>query len=163
MRLSEVQAVSPQQLDKILVDLCQLVVAGQRADPHLWGVVAAAVVNHKGQVCQGINYYDTRTHNRVHAERAALDAYYDKFGQKPTRGSIMVTTCSPCSKGDMIGRYAQSCTDLINESGIKQVYAGFQDPSQPEKNRKFNIKITNNPKIQKLCEQFALTFLEPQP
>ena len=63
----------------------------------------------------------------------------------------------------MTGRYGQSCTDLINESGVKKVYAGYQDPSQPELDKKFNVEVTDNPKIQKLCKAFADTFLETQP
>ena len=156
---SDYEIHNPEQLDKILVDLCQLVVAGQKADSHRWGVVAAAVVDHRGHVCKGVNYYDVRTDDRVHAERAALDAYYAKFGEKPTRGSVIVTTCSPCSADDMIGRYGQSCTDLINESGVHKVYAGFEDPTQPEPQKHFNLEITNNPKINKLCQKFADTFL----
>ena len=63
----------------------------------------------------------------------------------------------------MQNRYGQDCTDLINESGVHKVYAGFEDPTQPELQRDFNIEITNNAKIQKLCERFARTFLETQP
>ncbi len=150
------------KLDQVLVDLCQLVIAGQRSNPHHWGMVAAAVIDPSKQICKGVNYYDVRTDNRVHAERAALDNYLEKYGEVP-RGSIVVTTCSPCSADSMIGRYAQSCTDLIDEYGIHRVYAGFEDPTQPEPQRDFNIEITANPKIQQLCERFARTFLETQP
>lgn len=150
------------KLDQILVDLCQLVIAGQRSEPHHWGMVAAAVLDPMNQICKGVNYYDVRTDNRVHAERAALDNYLEKYGEVP-RGSIVVTTCSPCSADLMPGRYAQSCTDLINEYGIHRVYAGFEDPTQNEQDRKFNIEITDNNKIQQLCERFARTFLETQP
>ena len=151
------------KLDRILVDLCQMVVAGQRSDPHRWGVVAAAVLDPKNQICSGVNYYDVRTGNRVHAERAALDTYLERYGENPPQGSIIITTCSPCSVDDMDGRYGQSCTDLINQSGVHKVYAGYEDPTQPEPQRDFNIEITNNAKIQKLCERFARTFLETQP
>ena len=147
------------KLDRILVDLCQMVIAGQKSDPHRWGMVAAAVIDPKNQISSGVNYYDTRTGNRVHAERAALDAYLEKYGENPPGGSIVVTTCSPCSADSMDGRYGQSCTDLINQSGIRKVYAGFEDPTQSESNRQFNIEITNNSQIQKLCERFARTFL----
>ena len=151
------------KLDSILVDLCQLVIAGQRSEPHYWGYVAAAVLDHRNQICKSINYYDARTDDRVHAERAALDRYYEKYGEKPPRGSIIITTCSPCSIDNMIGRYGQSCTDLINESGIRKVYAGFLDPSQVDtpdyQHKKFNLETTRNSKINKLCERFARTFL----
>ena len=156
---SDYEIHNTEKLDRILADLCQLVVAGQRSDPHRWGMVAAAVLDHRNQMCTGVNYYDVRTGNRVHAERAALDSYYEKYGEKPSRGSIIITTCSPCSVDTMDGRYGQSCTDLINESGVHKVYAGYQDPSQPEPQKHFNIKITDNPKINKLCQRFASTFL----
>jgi pyrimidine deaminase RibD-like protein len=151
------------KLDRILTDLCQLVIAGQRSDPHRWGMVAACVLDHKNQRGVGLNYYDKRVDLRVHAERAALDAYYAKYGVKPPRGSIIITTCSPCSSDHMQGRYGQDCTDLVNEAGVHKVYAGFEDPSQPERQRDFNIEITDNAKINKLCERFARTFLETQP
>ena len=147
------------KLDSILADLCQMIIAGQRSDPHYYGFVAAAVVDPRNQICKAVNYYDTRTGNRVHAERAALDAYYEKYGEKPNRGSIIVTTCSPCSVDSMDGRYGQSCTDLINESGVHKVYAGFEDPTQEEPQKHFNLEITDNPKINKLCQKFADTFL----
>ena len=156
---SDYEIHSRDNLNRILVDLCQLVVAGQRADPHRWGVVAAAVMDHKGQICNGLNYYDVRTDDRVHAERAALDTYYEKYGEKPPRGSIIVTTCSPCSVDSMDGRYGQSCTDLINEAGVHKVYAGFDDPTQTEQQKHFTLEITDNPKINKLCKAFADTFL----
>ena len=145
--------------DRVLAKLCEMVMAGQQADPHRWGMVAAAVMDPKRRLSAGVNYFDPRTGTRVHAERAALDNYYETHGERPLRGSVIITTCSPCSEGDMTGRYAQSCTDLIDESGVDRVYAGFQDPSQPETQRKFRVVITNNPKINQLCERFARTFL----
>ena len=95
------------RLDRILTDLCQLVIAGQRSDSHRWGMVAACVLDPKGQRGVGLNYYDKRVDLRVHAERAALDSYYAKYGIKPTRGSIIITTCSPCSSDKMQNRYGQ--------------------------------------------------------
>jgi len=162
MKISDFEIHNRPKLDKILVDLCQLVVAGQCADPHRWGVVAAAVLDPHNQICKAVNYYDVRTGNRVHAERAALDAYLEKYGEKPPRGSVIITTCSPCSVDSMDGRYGQSCTDLINESGVHKVYAGYHDPTQPELDKKFNLEITDNSQIQKLCERFARTFLNKE-
>lgn len=156
---SDYEIHHPEKLDKILVDLCQMVIAGQKSNPQRWGYVAAAVVDYKNRICKAVNYYDTRTSNRVHAERAALDAYYEKYGEKLPKGSIIVTTCSPCSVDSMDGRYGQSCTDLINEAGVHKVYAGFEDTTQNEQQKHFTLEITNNPKINKLCERFASTFL----
>ena len=148
---------SMNSLDHTLVRLCQLVIQGQKQDSKKYGMVGACVVGPNGEKVGRLNY--ALGSNRVHAERAALDAYYEKFGEKPPRGSVIVTTLSPCSADNMIGRYAQSCTDLINEAGVHKVYAGYQDPTQPDTNRKFNLEITDNPKIQSLCKRFADTFL----
>jgi len=57
-------------------------------------------------------------------------------------------------------RYGESCTDLLNEEGIKKVYAGFMDPTQDEDHRQFNIMETANESVRKLCKEFADTFLE---
>lgn len=159
---SDFEIHNQDKLDKILVKLCELVVAGQRAEPDYWGVVAAAVLDSNNPPVCAVNYFDPDSQLRVHAERAAIDAYYERYGKIP-RGSIIITTCSPCSKDHMEDRLGQSCTELINETPIRKVYAGYQDPSQNELNRKFNIEITSNAKINELCERFARTFLETQP
>lgn len=146
------------KLDKILVQLCQMIIAGQKSDPHRWGFVAAAVLDPTNSPVGAVNYFDKQSGLRVHAERAALDAYYARHGEIP-RGSVMITTCSPCSQDHMEDRLGQSCTELINETPIRKVYAGYQDPGQNELNRKFNIEITDNDKINELCKRFAGTFL----
>lgn len=150
------------KLDKILVKLCELVMAGQQANPDRWGMVAAAVLDPTNPPVVGVNYFDTRSQVRVHAERAALDAYYEKYGKIP-RGSIIITTCSPCGADTMKNRLGQSCTELINETPIRKVYAGFQDPSQDQTpaylQKRFHVEITRNSKINQLCENFARTFI----
>lgn len=161
MRIKDFEIHNRPKLDKILTDLCQAVIAGQKSNSHHWGMVAAAVLDNTNPPVMAVNYWDPKTQLRVHAERAALDAYYEKYGEIP-RGSIIITTCSPCAAESMEDRLGQSCTDLINESGIKKVYAGYQDPTQ-HSHGKFNLEITNNSKIQKLCKAFADTFLETQP
>lgn len=150
------------KLDRILTQLCEVVVAGQRSDPHRWGMVAAAVLDPTNPPVVGVNYFDPRSQLRVHAERAALDAYYDKYGEIP-RGSIIITTCSPCSSTRMEDRLGQSCTELINQTPVRKVYAGFEDPTQDDTenylDKKFHVEITRNPKINQLCERFAQTFI----
>lgn len=73
-------------------------------------------------------------------------------------GCICITTCSPCSE-HMPSRYLESCTDLINKSNIKKVYAGYMDPTQHEEQRKFNIIETSNTKIRNHCKKIASAFL----
>ena len=60
-------------------------------------------------------------------------------------------------------RYGESCTDLINRSGIKKVYAGYMDPTQEEEQRDFNIMETENGSIRDMCKEFADTFLNLRP
>jgi pyrimidine deaminase RibD-like protein len=95
---------------------------------------------------------------RRHAERVAIDLYNKKFGRIP-EGSIIITTLSPCSE-HMDERYGESCTDLINQSGVKKVYAGFIDPTQQEEHRDFNIMETEDESIRSTCKEFANTFLK---
>ncbi|NBR25356.1 MAG: hypothetical protein EBU08_16575, partial [Micrococcales bacterium] len=106
----------------------------------------------------GINYADDTTGTRVHAERAALDQYRSKHGEPPA-GSIIITTCSPCSQ-PMAERYGDSCTELINDTDIHKVYCGYEDPTQERPmNRTFHVMQTRNESIVELCRDFAKTFL----
>ena len=159
---SDFEIHNQHKLDNILTKLCEMVVAGKRADPRRWGMVAAAVLDPVNAPVVGVNYFDTRSQTRVHAERAALDAYYEKYGEIP-QGSIIITTCSPCSATHMEDRLGQSCTELINETPVRKVYVGFEDPTQNESpeylHKKFHVQTTRNPRINKLCERFARTFI----
>ena len=145
------------KLDQTLVKLCALVVQGKRARPDHYGVVAACVIDTDNQIVYGINEPD-ETEHRVHAERVAIDRYHELYGEIPS-GSIIVTTLSPCSQ-DMDERHGDSCTDLINQSGVKKVYCGYMDPTQDTSPAGFTLQATKNPKIQELCRMFADTFLK---
>jgi len=105
----------------------------------------------------GINY-PTRDGLRVHGERAAIDSYEARFGAIPA-GSIIITTCSPCTQ-PMAERSGINCSDLIDEVGVHKVYAGYKDPTQDFDGKRYHIEITSNPKIQALCRAFAETFLD---
>ena len=145
------------KLDRILVKLCEMVVTGQRQDPDL-GMVAAAVLDPDNRCVAGINY-PRPNGQRVHAERAAIDAYTQQFGAVP-QGSIVITTLSPCSE-HMDERYGEDCTELMHEHGIRKVYCGYKDPTQSVAHKRFHTECTRNPKLHELCHQFAATFLEP--
>lgn len=95
----------------------------------------------------------------IHAERAALYDYQEKYGDVP-KGSIIVTTLSPCNEL-MKDRYSKSCTELINSLSIKKVYCGYLDPTQHKENRDFTQLETNNKKIREVCKDIANLFLEP--
>lgn len=156
MRASDFEITDHDKLDSILTELCSLVIQGQQKNQNL-GMVAAAVLDPDNNCVVGINY-PTRDGHRVHGERAAIDSYYARFGPIP-KGSIIITTCSPCTQ-DMAEREGVNCSDLIDDVGVHKVYAGYQDPSQGRIRKKYHIQITRNPKIEKLCKAFADTFLK---
>ena len=158
MQLSDFQISNHDKLDAILVRLCEMVIQGQGKNKDL-GMVAAAVLDPDNNCVVGINY-PTRDGKRVHGERAAIDSYTARFGDIPA-GSIIITTCSPCSH-DMNERDGVNCSDLIDEVGVHKVYAGYQDPTQEPGDKKYHIEITGNPKIHELCERFAETFLKDE-
>ena len=158
MRASDFEIRNYDKLDSILVELCELVVAGQQRDPEHYGMVAAAVLDPENNCVASTSYNEDG--KWVHAERAAIDAYHRRGGRIPA-GSIIITTCSPCSE-KMDDRYSESCTDLINDTGVDLVYAGYEDPTQHESQAKFKVEVSNNPKIHELCHVFASTFMDKE-
>jgi pyrimidine deaminase RibD-like protein len=156
MRASDFEIRNHDKLDHILAELCSLVIQGQQKDQGL-GMVAAAVLDPDNNCVVGINY-PGKSGRRVHGERAAIDSYYARFGPIPS-GSIIITTCSPCTQ-DMEEREGINCSDLIDNVGVHKVYAGYQDPSQGRIRKKYHIEITRNLKLEKLCKAFADTFLK---
>ena len=164
MRISDFQIHSYEKLDHILVELCEMIIAGQKKDPDYYGMVASCVLDaNNNKVCWVNHFVDSD--KRIHGERAAVDAYHKKYG-KIGPGSIIITTCSPCSEY-MDGRYGESCTDLIDSLGIHKVYCGYSDPTQDASERyqhkKFHAVTTKNKKIEELCKKFADTFLKKSP
>ena len=159
MRASDFEIRNHDKLDTILVRLCEMVVQGQKRDSAEYGMVAAAVLDPENNCVSALNYaLEDGTY--VHAERAAIDAYHSRGGRIPA-GSIIITTCSPCSE-KMDDRYSESCTDLINDTGVALVYAGYEDPTQHESQAKFKVEVSNNPKIHELCHVFASTFMDKE-
>jgi pyrimidine deaminase RibD-like protein len=155
-----------EKLDSILAILCKMVIEGQQEDSSHFGMVAAGVLDPDNNLVAEVNY-PQEDGLRVHAERAAMEAYSEKYGDIPA-GSIIITTLSPCSEHDDITgqhRVGESCTDLINNSNIHKVYCGYMDPSQGDDEhdeRTFTLQETNNQQIRDLCKQFADTFLEDE-
>ena len=156
MKISDFQISNHDKLDQILVRLCEMVIQGQQQDQDL-GMVASAVLDPDNRCVVGINY-PTQDGHRVHGERAAIDSYHARFGSIPA-GSIIITTCSPCTQ-DMAERAGINCSDLVDEVGVHKVYAGYQDLTQKPGRKKYHIEITRNSKIQQLCKSFADTFLK---
>ena len=147
---------SREKLDDLLNDLCEKVTKGQEEAPDFYGMVAAAVIDPTGRLATGINYLYGNV--RIHAERDAIDRYEEGYGKLP-KGSIVVTTLSPCNTGHYPNhpdRYGEDCQELLDSRGVKFVYCGYKNP---EENPDSSIE-TDNPKIKKLCKQFADTFLK---
>jgi len=156
MKASDFEIHNYEKLDKIMSKLCALVVEGQKTRPEHFGKVAAAVLNPDNQLVARLNCPGVDG-KRIHAERAAMEAYEEKYGDIP-EGSIVLTTCSPCSER-MTERDGVSCTDYINASTVKKVYCGYSDPTQDEDQREFTILETKDSDIRELCEMFAETFI----
>jgi len=168
MRLNEFEKTDYEirnlkKLDGILVKLCKLVIEGQKNNGDFQGMVAAAVLDPDNNVVAS-----TSTHEDglwVHAEKNAMEAYDQEYGDIP-EGSIIITTLSPCNEVDDATaeeRHGDNCTNLINNSIIRKVYCGYMDPSQGDddhEERDFTLQETNNADIRALCEKFADTFLE---
>ena len=81
------------KLDHILVKLADMVIRGQKKEPAYFGMVAAAVLDPDQHIVARLNI-PAEDGTRIHAERAAMVAYYKKYGEIP-EGSIILTTLSP--------------------------------------------------------------------
>ena len=160
MRASDFRIDNHDKLDSILVKLCEMVIRGQQTDPDRYGMVAAAVLDPDNRLVMALNHAQGR--KDVHGERAAIDKYKSKYGEIP-EGSIIITTCSPCTE-PMPEREGSSCRDLISSTPVHKVYAGYRDPSQQTGpgDKTYHLQITGNKKIQELCKQFANTWLKRQ-
>jgi len=159
MRANEFNSQKFNDLDRYLVELCDYVLQGLKTNPKKYGMVGACVLDPKGNQTVG-----SSTHKNgkwVHAERVAIENYLNEYGKIP-KGSIIVTTLSPCNEVDdetAEKRAGNSCTDLINQTGINEVYCGYSDPSQENNHNHYREVFTKNSKIKNLCKQFADTFL----
>lgn len=160
MRASDFHIVNHDKLDSLLVQLCELVIDGQHKDPAEYGMVAAAVLDPDNNCVAALNY--RRGNKDVHGERAAIEAYEKRFGAIP-EGSIILTTCSPCTE-PMSDRLGDSCKDLISSTPVHKVYAGYRDPSQQTSggDKTYHLQITKNKKIRALCKAFADTWLRDE-
>lgn len=158
MKISDFQITNHDKLDNLLVRLCEMVIKGQQKDPEKYGMVASCVLDPDNNAVAALNY--KVGDKSVHGERAAIDAYEHRFGDIPD-GSIILTTCSPCSE-PMPERVGESCQDLISGTNVHKVYAGYRDPSQNTQysDKTYHLQITRNKKIQELCKAFADTWLD---
>ena len=160
MKLSDFRIENQDKLDGILVRLCEMVIQGQQQDPDRYGMVAAAVLDPENNLVMALNHAQGR--KDVHGERAAIRKYMKQYGNIQ-EGSIIITTCSPCTE-PMPERVGESCRDLISSTSVHKVYAGYRDPSQKTGpgDKTYHLQITQNKRIQDLCRQFANTWLKDE-
>ena len=160
MKVSDFHIRNYDKLDHFLYKLCKELIFAHKIDPEKYGWVAAGVLDPRNRFIWAINV-PSEDGDRVHAEHAAIVKYNDTYGDIP-KGSIILTTLSPCSD-HMDHRYGDSCTDLLNDLGIKKVYCGYNDPVQVDtnsyKNKDFRVLETSNEKIKELCKKIADTFV----
>jgi pyrimidine deaminase RibD-like protein len=152
-----------EEYDRILVDLCEMILQAQRKNADHYGLVAACVVDPKGNQALGINHVVDNS-KRIHAERAAVRNYEQAHGELPS-GCLMITTLSPCV--ERTGHMAQeragiSCSELMDDLNIHRVYCGYMDPTQDihTQHNTFDCVATQNEKIQHVCQEIADCFLE---
>lgn len=157
MRYQDFKIHSQQRLDVLLADCIAELFKRRQEDPEYWGLVSAAIMDPDDQIVFGVNHI-TEAGTRKHAERVAIENYEDKFGPIPD-GCIIVTTLSPCSS-PMKNRWGESCTEMIDNSRIKKVYAGWADPHETDtdeyRHKKFNVNITKNSKLRNLCKKIGI-------
>jgi pyrimidine deaminase RibD-like protein len=137
--------------DSVLSELCEMILQGQEKNSKRYGMVAASIIAPNGQSTRSTS--TSRDGKWHHAERNAIDLFTAKYGTIP-KGSICVTTLSPCNSG-MNDRYGSSCQDLLDQHGLNKVYCGYKDPTQDHD----ASHETKNSQLRELCKKFADTFL----
>jgi len=142
--------------DQILTILCDMIDYQSIHNPEKYGEVGAAIVDPDSRIVVGLS---TASNGKWrHAEYTAIVAYNKKYGEIPP-GSVIITTCSPCS-ARMPDRYGASCTHRINQQPIPLVYCGFEDPTQLTHLHNFKLVITQNTHIHDRCEIHAQRFMD---
>ena len=158
--LDNYDIADPKKCDRILVELCQMIFNAQKRNPDHYGLVAACVMDEKGNEIKAVNFMHKG--KRIHGELAAILKYKSEVGPL-TSDCTIITTLSPCSL-DMGKRYGPSCSDVINDSPVKKVYCGYEDPTNDEGDaylhKNFHIEVTRNKKIETLCKAIADIFLK---
>jgi pyrimidine deaminase RibD-like protein len=153
MKFNEIAKEIPfEDLDQILVKLCEMIVDALATNPNA-GMVGAAIVDPEGHKVLRIGEQISENEWN-HAERTVIAAYHSAYGEIP-EDSILITTLSPCNEHNMALRHGTSCKDLIEQAGIKEVYIGYYDPTQEDVNPDFKMYETDNPKIKEACERIS--------
>jgi pyrimidine deaminase RibD-like protein len=123
-----------------------------------------------GLVCAGIFDGDNEmiapsispeTGKWIHAERNALNKFIQQFGT-PSSSAVVVTTLSPCVV-ELKSRIGDSCTELLEITGLHTVHAGVLDSLQKDslaiyRARSIEFSLTNDPLCKRVCERLLGMF-----
>ncbi|MCD6551433.1 bifunctional diaminohydroxyphosphoribosylaminopyrimidine deaminase/5-amino-6-(5-phosphoribosylamino)uracil reductase RibD [Thermotoga sp.] len=123
--------------------------------------VGAIIVKNGKIISEGFHPY----FGGPHAERVAIERAKKK--EMDLAGATLIVTLEPC---DHHGK-TPPCTDLIIESGIKEVVVGMRDPNPVsgkgiEKLKKHGIKVIEGVlenEVKKLCEFFITSVTKKRP
>lgn len=162
MNIEDFAIHSTKKLDKILEKCCSLVIEKNSDKPGYWGMVGACVLDGSNNAVFGVNHL-VDGELRDHAEVVAIKNYIQAFGRAGLKNAIIITTLSPCTT-DTDQPNNRNCTEYINKHGIKKVYCGYVDPTQPAdgngETKKFHTMETRNDKLRAICRKMASTFLD---
>ena len=139
-------------LDQVIADLCRLVIDRQKTNPDYFGMVGAAIISPDGKTLMNTSH--NKDGKWVHAERSVIESYKKRYGELP-KDCQLVITLSPCNSA-MNDRYGESCEALLKDLGIKDVYYGYDDPTQHTS----HYTETQNKSLRDLCKSLADTFLK---
>jgi pyrimidine deaminase RibD-like protein len=160
MKITDFRITNTPKLDHLLQECVDAVLMGQKMKPGFFGWVGSCVLDNDGRLVWGVNHL-TSDRKRTHGEIVALERYRDRWGE-PAPGSIIITTCSPCSE-PMNDRDHDSCVDVISDTDIRKVYCGYMDPTQiigsTYKHKKFHLQCTRNPQLLAECRKLASNWL----
>ena len=117
-QLIESHDIDTIELDSTLVDLCRMVVDGQKQGTGEHGMVGACCIGPAGKTSSTTMRHDGKW---SHAEREAVDAYESQYGS--IADCTVVTTLSPCTNA-MPDREGLSCQDFLDSKGITKIYCG---------------------------------------
>lgn len=162
MSINDFVIHSTKKLDKILEKCCRLVIEKNSSNSEYWGMVGACVLDSSNNAVFGVNHLVDGS-LRDHAEVVAIKSYIQEHGKSGLKNAIIITTLSPCST-DTDQPYSRNCTEYINKYGIKKVYCGYVDPTQPNggsgETKKFHTMETRNKELRNICHKMANTFLK---
>lgn len=87
----------------------------------------------------------------AHAEHNVIQAYIERHGQNPPAESILITTIAPCANPNSAWRVGDSCRSLIEQSGIRRVYAGVSVETDTPSSH-FDLTVTQNARLAEICK-----------